>query len=96
MEFGYDRYANCWYSNPLDAITGAAEMSNHNRNISDRSHGRKVNQRNKEIFNFITSLPVGEHTIYVEPDDLPLIKREGSMIIHSNMKWISITQRTPK
>ena len=71
-------------------------MTNHNRNIGDRTHGRKVNQYNKEIVAWITSLPIGTHTIYVEPDDLPLIKREGSMIIHSNMKWISITPEPPK
>lgn len=71
-------------------------MTNHNRNIGDRTHGRKVNQYNKEIVGWITSLPIGTHTIYVEPDDLPLIKREGSMIVHSNMKWISITQEPSK
>lgn len=71
-------------------------MTNHNRNIGDRFHGKKVNQYNKEIVGWITSLPIGTHTIYIEPDDLPLIKREGSMIFYSLGKWIHIVPEPPK
>lgn len=71
-------------------------MTNHNKNIGDRLYGRKVNQHNKEIVNWIKNLPIGAHSIYVEPDSLPMCKREGSMIFYSFGKWIHIVPEPPK
>lgn len=67
-------------------------MTNHNRNLGERTHGRKVNQYNKEIVNFITSLPIGEYEIIVQDDNAPLIKYEGSMILYKNNKCIHIVR----
>ena len=69
-----------------------ADMTNHNRNMGERTHGRKVNQYNKDIVNFITSLPVGEYEIIVQGDDEPLVKYEGSMVLYKNNKCIHIVR----
>jgi len=67
-------------------------MTNHNKNMGERTHGRKVNQYNKDIVNFITALPIGEYKIIVQGDDEPLVKYEGSMILYKNNKWICIVR----
>ena len=65
-------------------------MTNHNRNISARTHGRKVNQRNKEIVNYIYDLPVGEYKIIVEEALNMPMRYEGSMVLDKDDKWIYI------
>ena len=60
--------------------------------MGERTHGRKVNQYNKEIVNFITALPIGEYKIIVQGDDEPLVKYEGSTVLYKNNKWIHIVR----